>query len=133
MRLYYVFYRCTCISVVFLLLLSSIQLAKAQEISRPWTFSGPRSIVNDFEAYLHSDGKLLVVSGKVDNVSTSIIHGYVTVYLKNSGHDVLNAIDVDLKNGDKIGKGKSGAFEAKINIEDYDQLANVSIEFVEGK
>jgi len=133
MRLNSVFSQYICFFIAILISLASVQISNAQEISRPLTFGGPRFVVDDFEAYLNSDGKLLVVSGKVDNLTNKQIRGYIVVYLKNSAHDVLNAVDLKLKNGGKIARKKSCAFETKINIESYSQLANVSIEFVEQK
>lgn len=128
-----IIYRYACVLSLFFLLITAVHIAFAGEIQRPLTFGGPRFVIDDFEAYLHSDGKILLVNGKVDNVCQEPIRGYVTVYLKNASHDVLNAIDVKLKNSNKIAKGKSGFFEAKINIEGYTQLANVSIDFIEEK
>lgn len=133
MQLKSIINRYACVLSLLVLLITAVQTASAGEVQRPLTFGGPRFVIDEFEAYVHSDGKILLVNGKVDNVSRQSIRGYITIYLKDSSHDVLNAIDVKLKNSNKIAKGKSGFFEAKINIEGYTQLANVSIDFIEEK
>ncbi len=106
-------------------------LVIAQEISRPMSFSAPQFQIEDLSANVHSDGRLLVVSGKVKNLSFSDVRGFVTVYFKNANHSVLKAVDVEVNENNPISNGQSGTFETSTSIESIGGLANVSVEFTE--
>lgn len=108
-----------------------VLLAASQEMARPLTFSGPRLEIEDLSANFFSDGKLLVVSGKIKNLSFPKLRGYVTIYLKDSHHNVLRAVDVEINDNQCILTGQAARFETTANIEDIRGLANVSVEFVE--
>lgn len=105
--------------------------ASASEISRPLTFSGPQFQIEDLTADVHSDGRVLVVQGKIKNLGFSSVQGFITVYFKGSHHEVLNAIDADVNNRQPIPSGQSGKFEASANVQNLPGLSNVSVEFTE--
>ena len=105
--------------------------ATAQETARPLTFSGPRFLVEDLTADFHADGRLLVVAGKIKNLSFTKVRGYVTVYLKNAHQDVIRAVEVEVNDNHPILTGQAAPFETTANIEGIKGLANVSVEFVE--
>lgn len=105
--------------------------AIAQEIARPLNFSAPQFQIEDLSATVHSDGRLLLVNGKVKNLDFSEVRGFVTVYLKNSNHSVLKAVDVEVNDNKGIPTGQTGSFETSANIENIRDLANISVEFTE--
>ncbi len=113
------------------LALPSNTMASPEQISRPLTFGGPQIQIEDLTAELVSDGKILLISGKIKNMGQSKVRGYVTVYLKNANHDVINGIDADVNKNKPIARGQSGSFEATVRVDDHPGLANVSVEFVE--
>lgn len=103
----------------------------AQKLSHPLSFSAPQFQIEELSATVHSDGRLLVVSGCVKNNSFAKIRGFVTVYFKSSDHSVLNAVDVEVNDNKLFDHGQSGRFETSTNIENIKGLANVSVEFTE--
>ncbi len=120
---------------LFLLVLATLTLVAmpvaAQEISRPLTFSGPQFEIEDLNADLHSDGRILVVSGRVKNNGFSTVTGFATVYFKSSDHSVLKAMDVEVNRNLPIPQGQSGFFETSTRVDSIGGLANVSVEFTE--
>jgi len=106
-------------------------LAASQEMARPLTFAGPRLQVEDLTADFHSDGKVLVVSGKIKNLGFAKTRGYVTVYFKDMDHHVLRTVDVKINDNQCILTGQAVPFETTTNIDGIRGLANVSVEFVE--
>jgi hypothetical protein len=120
---------------LFLLFLATLTLVAmpvaAQEISRPLTFSGPQFEIEDLNADLHSDGRILVVSGRVKNNGFSTVTGFATVYFKSSDHSVLKAMDVEVNRNLPIPQGQSGFFETSTRVDSIGGLANVSVEFTE--
>jgi hypothetical protein len=103
----------------------------AQEVSRPLTFSGPQFEIEDLNANLHSDGRILVVSGRVKNNGFSTITGFATVYFKSADHSVLQAVEVEVNRNLPITQGQSGFFETSTRVDSIGGLANVSVEFTE--
>ena len=103
----------------------------SQEISRPLTFSGPQFEIEDLSANLHSDGRILVVNGRVKNNAYSTVTGFATVYFKSSDHAVLKAVEVEVDRNLPIAQGQSGFFETSTRVDSIAGLANVSVEFTE--
>jgi len=119
-------------SLLFLVALTLVAMPVAsQEISRPLAFSGPQFEIEDLNANLHSDGRILVVNGRVKNNAFSTVTGFATVYFKSADHSVLKAVEVEVNRNLPIAQGQSGFFETSTRVDSIGELANVSVEFTE--
>ena len=119
-------------SLPFLVALTLVAMPVAsQEISRPLAFSGPQFEIEDLNANLHSDGRILVVNGRVKNNAFSTVTGFATVYFKSADHSVLKAVEVEVNRNLPIAQGQSGFFETSTRVDSIGELANVSVEFTE--
>lgn len=126
------FSRLLTLPLLFLVTLSLVAIPVAsQEISRPLTFAGPQFEIEDLAANLHSDGRILVVNGRVKNNAFSTVTGFATVYFKSSDHSVLKAVEVEVNRNLPIPQGQSGFFETSTRVDSIGGLANVSVEFTE--
>lgn len=120
---------------VFLLLLMLLILSAASVVSGvaiPTGFSSYQYQVEEVAANLFNDNTLLVVSGKIKNMSGLPIRGYVVVYLKNNDDEVVHAFEGDVNGNAPFNHGAKGAFELSANIEGL-KANNVSVEFVPNK
>lgn len=103
----------------------------SEEISRPLTFTGAQFEIEDLAANLHSDGRILEVTGRVKNNGFSSVIGFATVYFKSADHAVLKAVEVEVNRNLPIPRGHSGFFETSTRVDSIGGLANVSVEFSE--
>jgi hypothetical protein len=126
------FSRLLTLPLLFLVALTLVAMPVAsQEISRPLAFSGPQFEIEDLNANLHSDGRILVVNGRVKNNAFSTVTGFATVYFKSADHSVLKAVEVEVNRNLPIAQGQSGFFETSTRVDSIGELANVSVEFTE--
>lgn len=116
---------------LLLLLMTVSPATMAGEISRPLTFSGPQFQIEDLRADLHSDGRILVVRGKVKNLGYSHIKGFLTVYYKGAHQEVLKTQETEINENQPIAAGQVAKFEATTNVQNIPGLTNVSVEFTE--
>ena len=100
-------------------------------IPEPLTFSAPKFELEDLAAEVLSDGTLLVVSGKIRNLSFATTKGHVVIYFRNENDDPIGSVDADVNDKGPFPHGKAGYFEETVNIENTPGIENISIEFVE--
>ncbi|MDY0269485.1 hypothetical protein [Trichloromonas sp.] len=126
------FSRLLTLSFLFLVALTLVAVpVVSQELSRPLTFSGPQFEIIDLTANFHSDGRILVVNGRVKNNGFSTVTGFATVYFKSADHSVLKAVEVEVNRNHPIARGHTGFFETSTRVDSIGGLANVSVEFTE--
>ena len=115
----------------FLWILVGTGYAETLEIPPPAILSGPKFHVKETVAEVFSDNTILVVRGKVKNVSYKRVKGYVIIYLRGSNNDVLGTIETQVNNNNHFHHGSTGNFEVSANIKDVPEIVNVTVEFVQ--
>ncbi|MCK5230491.1 MAG: hypothetical protein KAR13_09520 [Desulfobulbaceae bacterium] len=115
----------------FLWILVGTGYAETLEIPPPAILSGPKFHVKETVAEVFSDNTILVVRGKVENVSYKRVKGYVIIYLRSSNNDVLGTVETPVNNNNHFHHGSTGNFEVSANIKDVPEIVNVTVEFVQ--
>lgn len=118
------------IGLSFLLFFICGQPVHAAQLSPPATFAPFQYRVEDLTANLFDNGQLLVIEGKIRNLSQQTVAGEVIVYLKNSGDEVIHAVRTEVNRSLPISRGNSGAFEISTNISSLPPVGNVTVEFL---
>ncbi|MGB5157983.1 hypothetical protein [Desulfobacterium sp. N47] len=95
-----------------------------------FTFSAPVYEVEDLIAELQNGGNIVLVSGKIRNLSHHSVRGYVIIYLKNDKDKVVRSIEADVNDKAYINHGKTGGFETSVNIGNIPDIQNVVVEFI---
>jgi len=103
------------------------------ERKQPLTFSSPKFEIEDLTADLHSDGDMLIIKGKIRNLSHAPVRGYMIIYLKNNNDDTIFSLETKVNKNMPFLHGKTGSFEVGTNIESHSGITNISAEFVEKK
>jgi len=101
------------------------------ERKQPLPFSSPKYEIEDLTADLHSDGDVLIVKGKIRNLSHAPVRGYMIIYLKNNNDDTIFSLETKVNKNMPFLHGKTGGFEVGTNIENHAGITNISVEFVE--
>ncbi|MFO7760161.1 MAG: hypothetical protein ACQES8_09175 [Thermodesulfobacteriota bacterium] len=120
------FYKIFLLGLFFSLFTHTVRL----EASQPLYLSGPRIKVIDLRADFHSDNTIIVVSGKIKNVSHEPMRGYVNIYLLNSSGHTITAYAEPVNSTRSFGHGEIVDFETVINVADIKGINNISVEFV---
>ena len=119
--------------IFFLWILAGIGYSENLEIPPPSSFSGPQFHVEETVAEVFSDNTILVVRGKVKNVSYKRTKGYVIIYLRGNNNDVIGTVETPVNDNYLFHHGSSGNFEVSANIKDMPEIMNVTVEFVQQK
>jgi len=104
--------------------------APAGNLNPPSVYAPSSYVVEDLEANVHSDGNVLIVTGRIKNLTPKKMWGRIIVYLKTEKNDTLGTIDTEIKDT-FIAPGGSGRFEVAADVRGLGGLRNVSVEFLE--
>lgn len=100
-------------------------------IGQPRTFSGPRYVIEELVADLHSDGTILQVRGRLKNLSHAVVTGRIIIHLKNASNDTVHAVESVANSNKPIQHGENVYFEVSTYIGNMPGVNNVSVEFIE--
>ena len=114
-----------------LLFLFSPIFVWCQEIDPPSSTSPPEYAVTELKATTYADQTVLVISGKIRNMSMRDIRGMIVIYLKNESNDVIGTIETELKSNSILSRGELSNFEVTADISEIRGIKNVSVELRE--
>lgn len=119
------------LGICTLLLWTATLLAGTRSLNEPTTFADAKFEIHDLQAIVEGNDDVMLISGKIKNLSFTTVKGYVIVYLQDKDEAVIFATEADVNERQPFPHGKSGFFETAINIGDTPAVENVSIEFVD--
>lgn len=119
--------------IFFLWILAGTGYSETLEIPPPATLSGPQFYIEETVAEVFSDNTILVVRGKVKNVSYKRVKGYVIIYLRAGDNDIIGTVETSVNDNHLFHHGSTGNFEVSANIKDVPEIMNVTVEFVQQK
>ncbi|MBN2643924.1 MAG: hypothetical protein JXR59_00435 [Desulfuromonadaceae bacterium] len=95
------------------------------------TFSAPAYQIENLAAEVFSDGRIILVTGIVKNMSTFPVRGHVEVNFIDRNQSVLRRVVSTVNERKAIKPGGHGLFEASTNINtSLSGLENIYVEFI---
>ncbi len=93
------------------------------------SFSAPSYSVEDLDARIFSDSRVIVVNGYVKNSSFQSTSGEVLIYLKK-GNSIIITLKEVVNKGTPFAHNEKGFFEAVTNLSENQKLDTVTVEYI---
>ncbi len=91
----------------------------------------PFILVEDLSANIHTASNSITITGKVKNVSHSIIRGYATFYLLSLEGEELYSFEEEVNSGKGFAHGVTIEFEATATVADLKKIGSISLDFTQ--
>ncbi len=85
--------------------------------------------LENLEAEYYSANKIVAIKGKIKNISSITMRGYITLYLLSASGSVLSSFDMPLNDNRPFRGGQSVDFDTAVNVGTIGGAYRVSVEF----
>jgi hypothetical protein len=105
--------------------------SESLEITEPFSPSATKYEIEGLTAAIHSEGTVLIITGKVKNISHGVLKGHAVVYFRDKNKDDLGYAETDVNGNHPFLHGESGAFETAVRVSEKSNINSIAVEFVE--
>jgi len=85
--------------------------------------------LENLEAEYFPANKIVAIKGKIKNVSSITLRGYVTFYLLSTSGSVLSVFDLPVNDHRPFRDGEAVSFDTAVNVNNISGAYQVSVEF----